>query len=522
MTPVARTDSRNSKLRLYRRSTRSLRSASDSIGSLPDVLRAFRDVTGWSLRYVPGVPSASPCDLACGHLKLTAPEEKLAVTGKVAEHPAALPADKAGKLAGALAGMVGELEDTRRALREREAELAVAVPLVPHTDEARQLADRLEAVLRGGAEAVGCHAAALYLLDDGTSQLKLRARWGLPIERLAAPPRPLQGAVADLEALLGHAVVLEDTGALRQWRVPEDFPAAVCVPVSTPTTILGTLWVFCQQRRDFNERETNILEITAGRIAAELEREILLGEGLDGARVKKQLAAAERLQRNQLPAIPPLLDAWDLCGWTAQGGTLGGAFHDWFALPEGRIGLAVGHALQHGVDAAMTASALRAALRAHAQYHRDAGPTINRVNLTLWTGSAGDQQATLAYGLLETATGRLSGALAGGPSVLVVRPDGWQSLGHAAPRLGDGPQPDFQTIEHVVRPGEAIVLMTEGVRDALDAEGYPLGENGVGETLIGHLESSAEALVRRLRRHLEKRGSRDGDADRALLVLKRK
>ena len=55
----------------------------------------------------------------------------------------------------------------------------------------------------------------------------------------------------------------------------QDYPAAVCVPVSTPTMLLGTLWVFCHKRRDFNDRETNMLEVVAGRLAADLERETL-------------------------------------------------------------------------------------------------------------------------------------------------------------------------------------------------------------------------------------------------------
>ena len=83
---------------------------------------------------------------------------------------------------------------------------------------------RLEAVLRGGTEAVDCQAAALYLLDDATSQLKMRSCWGLPLDRLAAPARPLKGAVADLEALLGHAVVIEDTDVLRALECARGFP----------------------------------------------------------------------------------------------------------------------------------------------------------------------------------------------------------------------------------------------------------------------------------------------------------
>ena len=127
-----------------------------------------------------------------------------------------------------------------------KAELAAGVPVVPHRDDEKHLAARLEAVLRAGAEAVDAKAAALYLLDEATTELKLRSSWGLPFDRLAAPARPLQGAVADLEALLGHAVVLNDNDAREMWRVPEGLPhGGLRARCPRPTTLLGTLWVFC-------------------------------------------------------------------------------------------------------------------------------------------------------------------------------------------------------------------------------------------------------------------------------------
>ena len=120
--------------------------------------------------------------------------------------------------------------------------------------------------------------------------------------------------MADLEALLGHAVVLNDDSLMATWNAPEDFPTAVCVPVSSPTTLLGTLWVFSNEKRDFNDRETNIMEVVAGRLASDLEREMLLRSAVDGAGLQKQVAAADRLQRERVPTIAPLLDGWDLAG----------------------------------------------------------------------------------------------------------------------------------------------------------------------------------------------------------------
>lgn len=513
---MAQATSQPANLRLYAEPSVRTPRAPAAPASLPDVLQAFGRVTGWPLHYAAGQLTLGPrCDeAAAGH---EAPTEWI---GSRSAAPVAFEAARA--LATALGGMLGEVLSLRCAVFEREAELAAGVPLVPNPAETEHLANRLQAVLRGGAQAVGCDAAALYLLDEATSKLKLRSCWGLPLDRLTAPPRPLQGAVADLESLLGHAVVLEDAAMMRHWRAPEDFAAAVCVPVSTSTTILGTLWMFCHERRGFTAPQTNIAEVIAGRLAADLEREMLWQEGFAAAEIKKQIAAAERLQRSQLPSVAPLLDDWDVCGWTAQADALGGDFHDWFCLPDGLLAVAVGHAMDGGVQAALAASGLKAALRAHGQYYREAQQTLKRLNLTLWTGSAGDQYATLFYGLIETATGRICAASAGRPGALIIRPDSWESLTQITPRLGEGPETLYDQTGYELQPGETLALFSDGVLESPGGDGKPLGEVGMGKLLQSMHDRPAGEMAAAIRRHLDQQSNPAPPRDRTVLLVKRR
>lgn len=497
-----------------------------AVGSLPAVLEAFHQVTGWHLRYLPAETSNA------GRPDLSAPESpgvgvplgQLRLAADATQSGDAAPAIDRGRaqmLASSVSDMLSELLHTQRALGHREAELAAGVPVATHVDEQGHLAERLEAVLQGGAEAVGCQAAALYLLDEATTQLKLRSCWALPLDRLTDPPRRLQGALADLEAMLGHAVVLDDHVSLRYWNPPEDFAAAVCVPVSSPTCILGTLWFFADRRRGFSEQETNILEVVAGRIAADLEREVLRREGIEAARLKRQLAAVERIQRGQLPSISPLLDGWELAGWTQQAESVGGDFYEWFGLPGGLLAVAVGDALDCGLEAAFAATALKAALRAHAPYHREAQETLARLNLTLWTGSAGDQYASMFLGLIETGTGRVSCASAGRTVALLLRPGGWTPIEADGPRLGESPESEFDPFGCELVPGEALVLMTDGLIQASDASGKALGAKGVAKVLLPKLHLSAEHLAQAIRATLGLEETAANIADRTLLVIKR-
>lgn len=248
------------------------------INDLCDTLSA---ATGWLFRYVAGpAPVADPLlewsapvnpgvGATLGHLRMDRP----AGLDKPAQR---IPAKLAQQLAAQLVELISQRSQMERALCQREAELAAGVPIAVHPRPTAHLAERLQAVLRGGAESLRCDSAAMYLLDDDTTELKLRAQWGLGAQRLAEPGRPLAGALADLEALSGHAVVLEDDVLMELWHVPEPAGAAVCVPISGPTSVLGTLWLYCNEPRKFTSTETNLAEILAGRLAADLDREALI------------------------------------------------------------------------------------------------------------------------------------------------------------------------------------------------------------------------------------------------------
>jgi phosphoserine phosphatase RsbU/P len=497
------------------------------VGSLPEMLRAFQRTTGHPIRYVAD-PKASPAGGSTwsipvdpgigdtqGHLRVERFVPK--ATAKTAKEAEA----GTRELASAVAGMLGELLRTQHGLWQREADLAAGVPIVPHAEEERHLANRLQAVLRGGAKAVECHAGALYLLNEATTELKLRSSWGLPRERLTDHPRELKGCLADLEAMLGHAVVLEDTDILKQWNAPENFPSAICVPVSSPTTILGTLWFFSNDKRDFTDTQSNIIEVVAGRLAADLEREMLMREGVQGAKLKQQMAATQRMQRNQLPTIGPLLDGWDIAGWTKQAEAVGGDFFDWFALPDGLVAVAVADVMDRGLEAAMAASAVKAAMRSHGQYNRDADRLLSQVNMTLWTGSAGDQFASMFCGLVETKTGLIRHASAGRPAMIRIRPDGWQSISSDSPPLGEGPETNYREESCLLEPGEAMVVFTDGFRDAMDPNGKRLGEIGLAESLITQLNLPAKELVNIAKNQLKNHAASTIDDDHTVLIIKR-
>ncbi len=501
------------------------RPQSDEIRGLRRLCDVFQRVTGYSLRYrsvgqepLDAVWSRKFDDVERDQQGCLSIQPEDGHTQRLVE-PSVEPSDEltAMELASSLADVLEELFQTRCALWQREAELAAGVPITASQDGEAHLAVRLESVLKAAAKTVDCQASAAYMLDEGTRKLKLRCSWGLPQSRFADPPRPLRGAAADLEALVGHAVVLEDATLLPHWKIPEEFRSAVCVPISSPTTPFGTLWMFCDRVRNFSVDETNLIEIVAGRVAAELEREMLLQQTLQMRKMSRQLSHAMEWQKNHMPRIKPLLDGWQVAGWTAQADSLGGDFHDWFVLPDGALAVAVGDAQGKMFEASLTASALHTALKSHANYRHSVQTMAERINETLWTASVGDQFASLFYAMIQPTTGQMESVIAGHVNATLVNDSIRELADDDTLPLGTQPDAEYPIGRQEMQLNDVLVVLSDGVSRSL-------GESHIRvlyRLIQSNRQEDIDQLVERARKFLQRHAAGRDIDDRTILLVKR-
>jgi phosphoserine phosphatase RsbU/P len=464
----------------------------------------------WSAPVNPGVGTPP------GYLAIERADGKIARGRIKAEQPVV------AALAATVAELLNAFRASQRTLWQREAELAAGVPVVPRPDEKQHLAARLMAVLKGGAEAVGCTAAGLYLLDTDTTELKLRASWNLPTERLLAPARLLRGAVADLEAMAGSAVVLEDDLLHEYWKVPEDYPACVCLPVSSPSTILGTVWFYADAERPFTDLQTNQLEIVAGRLAADLEREMLLAEGAESKELRREVSRAEFMQASQSLGAAPRIDGWQMAAWQQQGEVLGGAFHDWWMPEDDRAIVTVGKALDGGLPAAIVGASVRTALRAHGDRAESPLDLLTLANHTLWTTSAGDQFASVLAAELQENSSTIHLAAAGQFRILIVDRDGrcqWRKFDSLPLALSVPAK--FRADQWQLMPGSTLVAWTGFATDSVAGECGFL-EAGVCEEMVAAHRNDSVTRLAELLHDLTTNKDLDAEKlDHAMLIVRR-
>ena len=272
-------------------------------GAFDSICEAFSRATGVPLFFSPNLHSdAQSASRSCFDRDRSKGKSRIALTGSTLwSHPVQSSAqqvvghlklvensDGGGDprhasavldLAQTLGRLINDVADARRTAETLASEIALTSPFPARKQTRGNLNQRLQSVLQALVDSMECEAAVMYMLDDATSELRIRSMWGLSIESLSAPPRILETAKADLEAMLGHAVTISDGHMFDLWSVPErEYESAACVPLATATTILGTVWIFDDKPRAFEDRELNLIEVLAGRLAVEIEHAALVGE----------------------------------------------------------------------------------------------------------------------------------------------------------------------------------------------------------------------------------------------------
>ena len=335
-----------------------------------------------------------------------------------------------------------------------------------------------------------CYAAGLYLLDESTTNLKLRAHSGLVPDALVRPARPLEKTTADVEALAGQAIVIENARDSGHWQIPEPCESAICVPVSSATTILGTLWLFRDVQRDFSPTEQNLAEITAGRLAADLERAVLEQEV---KRLRGSLKVGHEIQQwndTHTGRAAPALDGWDVAEASTSGSVYD--FCHWHLSQQDRLHLSLG--ASHAATGRHLASvALQSSLAAHVQHDLPPKDLIHRLNESLWSGSTTGQRASLFHANLDPESGALRYAISGSVFAYVIRPHGWEPLLSSSDNLGQDDEVSVDVHRQVLMPGDILFAISsaDGTRFS-EAEGRA---NTVAEKLLHNTHLPAQELA---------------------------
>lgn len=446
------------------------------------VLKSFSDATGWSVTSR-SIPQDSSGSAPMPHVMTGLRGQRWRLVESLVQDGLLDPSDlsdlpsvsmdRAQSLLQAIESLVDRLESAEETVRRQEAELATTVGVTSHQDRNRETADRLESILESAAKSIGATAAAVYLLDEDTTSLKMRSCIGLPKSRLTLPPRPLKGSLGDLEALLGNAVLLTDIEMMPEWPSPEDFGAAIVAPIGSQNMPYGTVWFWSEKNRGYTATQVEIVNLAAGRIMNEIEHS-LLGEELQESReIRKQIDTASVTQASMLPDAQRLHENFDVHGWTFQNGSLGGGFHQWDATPNRMLGLLVGNANQQGPEGALVATSIQSITRMQWNQQASLASIMQSINDLHWSMQDADWKASMALFYLNPETGYGSLCNAGNVHAFVVSERGFRPIASNCSPIGASPEPVYIPQRFILQPSEILIAYTSDIVDEQVCEPNP-------------------------------------------------
>ncbi|MFO1063472.1 MAG: PP2C family serine/threonine-protein phosphatase [Pirellulales bacterium] len=417
--------------------------------------------------------------------------------------------------------MAARLRDCEAAVARQEAELAAGLSVTLPGDEAEDsLYQSIEEALQRAVIATGSDAAAVYLLDDSTSTLKMRACFGMPKSSLAKPPRMLRGALADLEALLGNAVLLENISVAPDWNSPEAYAAGLCVPIGSATMPHGTLWLWSDHIRDFSTVDIESAKDASDKILGDIERRVLSSEVLRVRSAVKQLDAAGFVQSSLLPDSQPLHADFDIGGFTTHADALGGSFHTWNITPQEQMIAAVGAAASQGVAGALVSARLHTVLDIYDGGKNNPSELLRRANDLMWGLDDADWRCSLGVVSINPANGAAQLACAGSIRAFIIGQRGYRLLSAHAPMLGLQPDSVFKSISLQLEPGDILMLAPESLL-ASEIQGGLTQETLLGLLLARHEEPLGE-LASEISQLLPLSDERRVLADQSLILVRRR
>jgi sigma-B regulation protein RsbU (phosphoserine phosphatase) len=192
-------------------------------------------------------------------------------------------------------------------------------------------------------------------------------------------------------------------------------------------------------------------------------------------RIGSELRIASEIQKSILPrTFPPFPDRADfeIYATTIPALEMGGDFYDFFLIDDKRLGVVIADVSGKGVPAAIFMAVSRSLLKATALASVSPSECLEHVNRLLCPDNESAMFVTVFYGILHTESGELEFSNGGHNVPYVIGQDRIIPVGQpAAMALGIVHDARYQTNRMSLNAGETLVLYTDGVTEAMDAQG---------------------------------------------------
>jgi sigma-B regulation protein RsbU (phosphoserine phosphatase) len=395
---------------------------------------------------------------------------------------------------------IDALHEEIRQLKRAVEELTVLSDLAFAIGGTAEPQEMVETLIDKLMRAVSAEQAVVTLLDSDAKEDSMKTNLRLVATSAKHSALHMHDSITGWMYLHKQPLLMNDPKNDERFKGVK-FDASIrsmmCVPLLVKSSLTGILTIYNKRVQEgFTQDDQRLLSIIAGQSAHLIENARLYKESVTLAHMKEQQENAYQIQKNLLPKTSPDIEGYDIAGDSTPAQTVGGDCFDFIARVDGRWAVCLGDVSGKGLPASLLMANLQATLRSQTLSDAGVDERIKRSNHLMAQSMDDEKFATLFYGELDTEAHQLTYCNAGHEYPLLYSGDGepgtLESTGIAIGIMDDF---DFGMETVALKPGDVLVVYSDGVTDATNENDEEFGIDRLKSSIEKHRNLPAAALI---------------------------
>ena len=217
-------------------------------------------------------------------------------------------------------------------------------------------------------------------------------------------------------------------------------------------------------------------------------------------RIESELRIARTIQLSMVPSVFPIRPDIDIYGCMTPAKTVGGDLYDFF-VRDNQLFFCIGDVSGKGVPAALLMTVTKSLFRAFSSNESMPDKIVSRMNDNLSENNKERMFVTLFVGILDLTSGLLRYCNGGHEAPVIIDKEAHLlPINHIFP-VGAVPATSYKMQETVIEPQTTILLYTDGLNEALNADKEKFGKERIlneANRAIQAGQLSPKALIEQL------------------------
>ncbi len=310
----------------------------------------------------------------------------------------------------------------------------------------------------------------------------------------------------------------------------KELHSMVAVPLMHKDEVHGGLYVAKHREEGFDDDDLTVLTAFSDVASLALETARLVQDSVEKQKFDGELRAARIMQKSLLPERFPDVPGFDVYAISIPAYDVGGDYYDFSTLWDGSQMIAIGDVSGKGISASLYMAETKGVVQALAPVMASMAELLEGTNGALLHNSpslTSLRRSFVTLGLISLGKKGIRFARAGHTPLLHVRADGtYRFLQPVGMAVGLIRQEIFvEALEEIsieAAPGDVLVLFSDGITDARDPDGQPLGYDRLAEYVRDnlHIHNARDLTLTMLASVAEFTNSGNFDDDATLVVMR--